>query len=410
MPRRRVYVTGLGLVSPCGNQPEEAFQRVLDGVSSVRLVPPEGEARREVALLAPATYDVSGVIPRVRSRLMARVSHMGVLAAIDALTDAGLDPASDEVRSMGVYTGCALGGSEALEGHYRAYEVGAKRYRAATVPMIMANGPAAHVSMHFGMEGPTVNYSVACVSSAMALGEAFRAIRDGYQDRLLAGGTEAQLFGGTVAAWLSLGALAREHADGPEASSRPFDAERTGLVMGEGAAMLVLESEEAVAARGAVPLAEVVGYGASSDAHNLTEPRAPTQARSMTAALADAGVAAEAVGYVNAHATGTPVGDRVECEAIRMAFGDHADALAVSSTKGVHGHLIGATGALEALWTVLALKTGRIPPTANLTRPDPECDLDCVPEGPRDVPGLDYALSNSFAFGGSNVALVFRRA
>lgn len=422
MTRERVFVTGMGVVSPVGNSVAEAFQRVYAGESAVRRVEPEGEARREAALLATADFDVEGVIPRRRARLMARVSHMAVLAARDALVDAGFGADAEAptdhgpgtptgaLSSMGVYTGCALGGSEALEDHYRAYEVGPpKRSRAATVPMIMANGPASHISMHFGATGPTVNYSVACVSSAMALGEAFRTIRDGYQHRILAGGTEAQLFGGTVAAWLALRALAREHADGPHASSRPFDADRTGLVLGEGAAMLVLESETAMERRGATPLAEVVGYGGSSDAHDLTAPRAETQAGAMRNALADAGLPPEAIGYVNAHATGTPVGDRVEILALRQTFGAHADALAVSSTKGVHGHLIGATGALEAVWTVCSLRSSRVPPTANLTNPDPECDLDLVPNVGRDMPDLRYAISNSFGFGGANAALVFKK-
>jgi len=263
--------------------------------------------------------------------------------------------------------------------------------------------------MQFGLTGPAVTHSVACVSSAVALGEAFRAIRDGYTELAVAGGAEAQLNEGTIAAWEALGAMASEHADGPQASSRPFDAERTGLVLGEGAALLVLESEEAAAARGAEALGEIVGFGMSSDAHNLTEPLPEGQVRAMRRTLADAGMEPDAVGYINAHATGTIAGDRAEWTAIERVFGSRAGGIPVSSSKGAHGHLVGAASALEAVWTVLALRTGRVPPTANLTSPDPDCPLDCVPLEARPADGLRFALSNSFAFGGSNAALLFAK-
>ena len=235
-------------------------------------------------------------------------------------------------------------------------------------------------------------------------------MRDGYLERALAGGTEAMLNDGTVVAWESLGVLAKEHRDGPAASSRPFAADRTGFVLGEGAAVLVLESEETMQARSAQPLAEIVGFGASSDGHNLTQPAAGGQVRAMQLALADAALEPAAIGYINAHATATPVGDKVEIDAVKEVFGEHARGLAISATKSMHGHLVGAAGALELAITVLALQRRRLPPTANLTVPDPDCDLDCVPCRGREAPGLEYALSNSFAFGGSNAALIARRA
>ena len=278
------------------------------------------------------------------------------------------------------------------------------------MPMIMASAPASQVSMRFGILGPTVTYSMACVSSGVAIGEAFRAIRHGYVDTVLAGGAEAQLNTGTLAGWRELSVLASEHETGVEASSRPFDTQRTGLVLGEGAVVLVLESESAARARGAEVLAEIIGYGASSDAYNLTEPCADGQTRTMRLALEDASVSHERIGYVNAHATGTLVGDRVEAGAIKNIFGSHSDKVAVSSTKSVHGHLVGAASALEVALTVRMLQTGRIAPTSNLTDPDPECDLDCVPLVGREAPDLEYALSNSFAFGGSNATLVLRKA
>jgi 3-oxoacyl-[acyl-carrier-protein] synthase II len=263
--------------------------------------------------------------------------------------------------------------------------------------------------MRYGITGPTLTYSIACVSSAVALGEAFRAIRDGYLEIAVAGGSEAQLNPGTVAAWHELGVLAKEHESGPEASSRPFDATRTGLVLGEGAAILILEAEDSLSARGVEPLAEVMGYGVCSDAHNLTEPLAEGQATAIRLALDDAQLSPDRIGYVNAHATGTLAGDRVESEAIKQAFGSHASTVAISSTKSMHGHLVGAAGALEAALTIRALQTGRIPPTANLTEADPACDLDYVPLVGRSKPDLEYALSNSFAFGGTNAALVLAK-
>jgi 3-oxoacyl-[acyl-carrier-protein] synthase II len=214
---------------------------------------------------------------------------------------------------------------------------------------------------------------------------------------------------GSLVAWEALSVLAKEHADGPAASSRPFAKDRSGFVLGEGSATLVLEAEDAMRARGARPIAEIVGFGASSDAHNLTQPAVGGQVRAMRAALADAGLAPETIGYVNAHATATPAGDKIEIDALKQAFGDHARRLAVSATKSMHGHLVGAAGALEFAITVLALKKQRLPPTANLTTPDPECDLDCIPCKGRQASDVEYAVSNSFAFGGSNAVLVARR-
>lgn len=411
MSRRRVFVTGLGMVSPHGEDPDAAFDRIVRGESAIRKVrsgPPEMEAD---VLLAAADFDPDGVIPRGRRMFMARAGEMAVVAARHALASAGLASQTAEVGAAGVYLGCGLGGAETLEDAYRVYFVRKRRRgRPTTVPLVMGNGPAAHISMELGVHGPTVTYSIACASSAVAIGEGFRALRDGYLDRALAGGAEAQLNDGSLAAWESLGALATEHRDGPEGSSRPFDAERSGFVLGEGAAILVLETEEAMRARGGRPYAEVLGYGAASDAHSLTEPHPDGQIRAMRAALADARLEPGAIGHVNAHATGTLAGDRVEVMALKEVFGAHAPALAVSATKSMHGHLVGAAGALEALLTVMALSRRLVPPTANLTHPDPACDLDFVRGVGRDLPDLRYALSNSFAFGGSNAALVFGRA
>ena len=307
--------------------------------------------------------------------------------------------------------GCALGGGEVIQAAHRNYFVrGSRRGRPTTIPLIMPSGPASQMCMQFGIHGPAHTYSIACAASSVAIGEAFRSIRDGYSDVVIAGGAEAMLNDTGIAAWQAIGVLATEHSDGAPMSCRPFDLERTGLVLAEGAAILILESEQRAAARGATSLAEVVGFGASSDAHKLTEPSVGGQVRAMRNALEDAGLPPDVVGYINAHATGTATGDPVEIEAIKRVFGATSPDIAVSSTKSVHGHLVGASGALECAITALALHGRRIPPTAHLTVPDPACDLDCVAGVGRDAPGLEIALSNSFAFGGSNASLVLKRA
>jgi 3-oxoacyl-(acyl-carrier-protein) synthase len=408
--RQRVFVTGLGLVAPHGGDPDAVFERLYRGESAIRKVRTGTAELGGDALLAQAEFDPADIIPKLQLVVMDRVSQMAVVAAHRALAASGLLVDDRGPADAGVYVGCGLGGSQALQDSYRVYfERRSRRPKPATVPLVMANAPAGHISLRCKLKGPTLTYSIACASSAVAIGEAYRAIRDGYLDRALAGGTEAMLNDGSVSAWEVLGVLAKEHADGPGASSRPFAKDRTGFVLGEGAAVVALESEAAARARGGSPIAEIVGYGSASDAHNLTQPAADGQVRAMRIALADAGLAPEAVGYINAHATATTAGDRIEIDAIKEVFGGHARKLAVSATKSMHGHLVGAAGALEFAITALALRKGRVPPTANLTEPDPDCDLDCVPCTGRELPGLTFALSNSFAFGGSNAVLVARK-
>jgi 3-oxoacyl-[acyl-carrier-protein] synthase II len=408
--RRRVFVTGLGLVSPHGGDPDAVFERLYAGESAIRKVRSGTAEFGADVLLAQAEFDPAGVIPRGELFVMDRVAQMAVIAAHRALARSGLLVEGRGPADAGIYMGCGLGGSNAIQDAYRIYyQRQSRKLKPTSVPLIMANAPASHVSMRYGILGPSHTYSIACASSAVAIGEAFRAIRDGYLDCILAGGAESMLNDGTIAAWEGLGVLATEHPDGPAASSRPFSADRTGFILGEGSAALVLEAAETMRARGAQPIAEIVGFGASSDAHSLTTPAVDGQVRALRAALADAGLGPEAIGYINAHATATPAGDKLEIEAIKQTFGDHARHLAVSATKSMHGHLVGAAGALEFAITVLALKKRRLPPTANRTRPDPECDLDCVPITGRQAPHLEYALSNSFAFGGSNAVLVARR-
>ena len=411
MRGRRVFVTGLGFVSPHGEDPAQVFDRICRGESAVRMVRSGTPELGADVLLASIDFEPGDRIGKLDRLFMARAAQMAVVATRNALEDSGLLLEGGGPEEAGVSMGCGLGGAEILQQTYGAYfKRNTRRARPTTVPLIMASGPASHVSMKFGLRGPAHTYSIACASSSVAIGEAFRSIRDGYSEVILAGGAEAMLTDGSIAAWQGAGVIAKEHADGAGTSCRPFDLERTGLVLGEGAATLILESEQRVAARGAEPLAEVAGFGASSDAHKLTEPSVDGQERAIRNALEDAGLSADEVGYVNAHATGTSAGDPVEIEAVKRVFGPAARKLAISSTKSMHGHLVGASGALECAITVLALQQRRIPPTANLTVPDPACDLDCVAGVGRDAPDLEAALSNSFAFGGSNATLVLRRA
>jgi 3-oxoacyl-(acyl-carrier-protein) synthase len=408
--RQRVFITGIGIASPLGNNLPEAFERALKGDSAIlsqRVG--QGDRERDV-IVAPADISSEEIAQSPSARTMARVSKLAVVATNHALQDANLLHADDHLRDAGMYSGCGLGGGEVLQDLYDRYlGTNPRRVKVASVPMTMSNGPAAHASIAFGIRGPTLTYSIACASSTVSLGEAFRAIADGYLSIAVAGGSESMLNDGSLSAWKALRVIADLHPDGASASCRPFDRDRTGMVMGEGAAFLVLESEASVQSRGAKPMSELIGYGTTSDGHNLTQPLSEGQVRAMSLALDCSGTPREAVGYINAHATGTAGGDPVEIKAIRDTFGSHAHRLAVSSTKGVHGHLVGATGALEAALTIAALQAGHIPPTANLTNPDPACDLDCVPLESREAPDLEYAISNSFAFGGTNASLLFRK-
>jgi 3-oxoacyl-[acyl-carrier-protein] synthase II len=325
--------------------------------------------------------------------------------------ETGTLPGGHNPERFGVSLGTGSGGAGSTEAAYTSLlEQKVARLRPMTVVLAMNNAIAAHVSMEFGLKGPSSTVSNACASSATSIGEAFRQIRHGYADAMLAGGSEALLNRGTIKAWQAMHTLAKPHADGPEASCRPFSTDRTGLVLAEGAAMLVLEEWESAKRRGANILAELCGYASTTDAHHLTQPDAQGQARAMTLALADAGLQASDIGYLNAHGTATDVGDVVETNAIKLAFQDLALRLPISSSKGVHGHAMGAAGAMEFIASVMALRAGQLPPTAFLDTPDPRCDLDYVPLTPRDATGIRAVMSNSFAFGGSNAVLIAKTA
>jgi 3-oxoacyl-[acyl-carrier-protein] synthase II len=336
-----------------------------------------------------------------------RFTQFALIATQEALTDAGLDLAAIDMTRAGVYLGTAMGGSGTLDDAYvHLYQRNADRLKPTTVLKAMNNAATAHISMAYGFKGPTLTFSIACSSSGTAIGEAYRLIRLGLADVVVTGGSDALLTYGTLKAWQSMHTLAVEGAHGAATACRPFSKDRTGLVLGEGAGMMVLEEAGHAARRGARVYAEVAGYGASSDATHITKPSAEGQVRAMKMALQDADLALDAIGYINAHGTATIVGDEIETAAIKEVFGERAYRIPVSSTKSMHGHMMGAAGAVEFIATVLAVSKHAVPPTANLGEPDPACDLDYVPhKGRFDVP-LRVAMSNSFAFGGSNAVLI----
>lgn len=414
-----VLVTGLGAISPLGVDCQSSFDAALAARSAVRRAPDALSAGIPDLLVAPAPVEPLSLLDRSANGLD-RATQFALVAAQEAMADAGLaDPVSDGER-FGIFAGVGFGGASTLDGLYARYFAALARddasRRSATVvhplsvPRMMANGPMAAVSMRYGLRGMGNTYSVACASSAIAAGEALRAIQHGYVDAAVVVGTEAMLTPGSLVAWNALRVMARCDPADPAASCRPFAANRGGFVLGEGAAALVLESRERAQRRGARAHAELAGYGSSSDAGHLTAPSVHGQATAMRQALAHARLQPQQIHYLNAHGTATDTGDVAESQSILEVFGPSASRLPVSSTKAVHGHLIGAGGALELMMAVMALKTGSIPPTAHLDQPDPRCGpLDFVPNVARHGCRIDAVMSNSFAFGGSNASLVARR-
>ncbi|SFC29778.1 3-oxoacyl-[acyl-carrier-protein] synthase II [Polaromonas sp. OV174] len=411
---RRVAITGLGVVSAVGCTSPAFFEALLAARSGIRAIDIPFPTGSESVLAGAIAFDPDQHFARARLLTMDRVSQFALVAAREAMAQAGLASPADGTLAgerFGVSIGTGSGGAGSTDLAYTALlEQKVARLRPMTVVLSMNNAIAAHVSMEFGLKGPSSTISNACASSATAIGEAFRQIRHGYADAMLAGGAEALLNRGTIKAWQAMHTLAKPHADGDQASCRPFSVDRSGLVLAEGAAMLVLEEWDSAKKRGANILAELVGYAATTDAHHLTQPEPQQQARAMALALADARLNTTDIGYLNAHGTATEVGDVVETNAIKLAFADHAQHLPVSSSKGVHGHAMGAAGAMEFIASVMALRSGQLPPTAFLEHPDARCDLDYIPRVARDGAGLRAVMSNSFAFGGSNAVLIAQAA
>jgi 3-oxoacyl-[acyl-carrier-protein] synthase II len=402
--RLRVVVSGLGAIAPHGDDPQRLFDALLRGESAVHPIFPE---LPRPAAAATVAFDPSRWFSKLQLAGVDRVSQIAVAAADLALRDAG-GCGDIEPTRIGVYVGCGMGGAAALE---TAYTTGRQSGRVPplTIPAFMPNAPAAHVAMRLGARGPVLTYSVACASGGVAIAEAAKAVRSGEVDLAITGGSEALIVPGVVSAWQAMHTLASFEPGEASRACRPFAAERSGFVLGEGAAFLVLESAERAAARGVRAYAELAGWGLSCDATHLTKPDAAGQQRAIAAALRVAGLQPRDVGYCNAHGTATKVGDHVESEALRGLWGDAIASLRVSSTKALHGHLLGATGALEALVTVLAVHRRALPPNAHADTPDPACALNLVREAGTQAPELEAAISNSFAFGGTNSVLAFRR-
>jgi len=409
--RRRVVITGIGAVTPLGNDAETSWQNLVAGESAAGPIT-RFDASAYTTLFACEVKDFEPTqwIEHKQARRMDRFAQMVVAAARQAEADSGLDIAKEQDR-VGVAVATGIGGLKAYQDCYDTLrDRGPDRVNPFSIPAIIPNMGAAWVSMELGTKGPLSSQCTACAASNMAIGESMDAIRLGRAEVMLAGGTEAPITEVGIAGFGAMRALSRRNDD-PKRASRPFDIERDGFVMGEAGAILVLEELEHAKARGAKVYAELIGYGLSSDATHITEPD-PTgenPARSMRNAFADAGVDPSEIDYINAHGTSTPLGDASETRVIKIALGEeNAQKTPVSSTKGATGHCLGAAGAVEAIFTVLACRDGKLPPTINYEREDPQCDLDYIPNEARDA-DVRVACSNSFGFGGHNATIVVRR-
>lgn len=382
---------------------------LAEGRSAIRRIQQFDPAQLSVQIGAEIPdYDPLNYFPAKRLDLLDRFSQYGLLAAKEAMDSSGIQLRDEERQRFGVVTGTGMGGAQTFEsGYFKLFAEHATRLHPFTIPKIMHNAATSQICMEFGAQGPALTTATACSSSGHAIGEAFHLIKYGMADMMLTGGTEAPLTFGMIRSWESVRVLATGNGN-PSKACRPFSLDREGLVMGEGAAMILLEEFEHARQRGARIYGEIAGFGMSSDASHITQPSIEGPARAVRMALAEAEVNPEDVDYINAHGTGTRVNDVTETQVIKAVFGDHARKLAISSTKSMHGHVMGATGAVEMAATVQAVEGGVIPPTANYTQPDPECDLDYVPNQARER-RVRVALSNSFAFGGLNAVLLVRR-
>lgn len=400
---RRVAVTGLGVICAIGRNLPEFACALRDGRCGIG--PIESADCTDIRFKNGAEvrgYCHTPYFDDKHADFIDRFAQFAVIAAREAVADAGIEWTERLRENTAIVTGSCVGGQSTEDkGFYDVYKMGGNRVHPLTIPKTMANAGASHISMEFGITGPSYTISTACSSSAHAIGQAFWMVRSGAADMALTGGSEAPFSFGILKAWEAMRVVSAT-------TCRPFSKDRTGMILGEGAAMITLEPLEAAQARGARLYAEILGFGMSSDACHITQPSAAGAARAMTACLHDAALAPERIGYINAHGTGTTANDPTETAAIHSVFGAHAGLLAVSSTKAMHGHTLGAAGAIEALASILALRDGILPPTANFTEPDPACDLDVIPNQARRA-GVEYAMSNSFAFGGLNAVLAFRR-
>ena len=408
--KRRVVITGMGAVSPIGNTAEEMWQSAREGRCGIGPITHFDTTNHKVKLAGEVKdLDFTPYLDKKELRRMDLFSQYAMAAAIQAWRDSSLDYEKIDPTRFGVDISSGIGGINTIETEYeRGREKGFDRVSPFFVPMDISNLAAGNVAIKLGAKGMCTCVVTACAGGSNAIGDAFRMIRDGYQELMLAGGSEAAVTKLAIGGFTSMKALCE--SDDPTRASIPFDAERSGFVMGEGAGVLMLEEYEHARARGAKIYAEIVGYGATCDAYHITSPAPGGEggARAMVEAVKDAGIQPEDIDYINAHGTSTSLNDKFETAAVKAAFGDHAYKLAMSSTKSMTGHLLGAAGAIEAIITARALQDGFIPATINYRTPDPECDLDIVPNEGRKAE-LRYAMSNSLGFGGHNASLVLKK-
>ncbi len=406
---QRVVITGMGALSPVGNTVAEMWEGFVTGRQGVDFITLFDTADSEVKIAGEVKgFDPNALMSPKEARKLDRFAQLSYASAKEALDQSGLKIDASNTHRIGVLTGSGVGGATTLTNEHKVMlQRGMRRINPFTMPMLLADSACGVLTIQFGMRGPSANFATACASAATAIGEAMEMIRAGRIDAALAGGSETPVHPFGLAAFNNMGALSTFNDD-PQHASRPFDATRSGFVAGEGAGFLMLESLAHAKARGATILAELAGYGATSDARHITTPDVNGAAMSMQIALKQAGLAPGDVDYINAHGTSTPINDSNETRAIKMVFGDAAESIPISSTKSMTGHLLGATGALEAIVLVKAIETGVIPPTVNYRTPDPECDLNYVPNGAISAE-VNVAMSNSFGFFGHNACLVVKR-
>ncbi len=400
---RRVAITGVGAICALGRNAAEVAESLREGRSGIGPIESADVSQMRFQNGAEVKgYRHQPYFDDRRADFMDRFAQFAVIAAREAVACAGVEWTPELRENAAIVTGSCVGGQSTEDiGFHEVYRLGHNRVHPLTIPKTMANAGASHISMEFGITGPSFTISTACSSAGHAIGQAYWMVRNGVTDLALTGGSEAPFSFGILKAWEAMRVVSPD-------TCRPFSKDRRGMILGEGSAMFVLEPLEAARARGARIHAEIVGFGMSADACHITQPSSEGAARAMRAVLRDSHLSPEQIGYINAHGTATPANDPTETAAIRAVFGEHAGKLAVSSTKSMHGHALGAAAALECLATVLALRDGVLPPTANYNERDPECDLDVIPNQARRAE-VEYAISNSFAFGGLNAVLAFCR-
>ncbi|TQR17593.1 beta-ketoacyl-ACP synthase II [Psychrobacillus soli] len=410
MTKRRVVVTGLGAITPLGNDIETTWSGIKEGKSGVGMLTRLDASQFSAKVAAEVKdFDIEKYVERKEARKMDRFTQYALAASIMAVEDANLTITEELGLRTGVWIGSGIGGMETYENQFRVFlEKGARRVSPFFVPMMIPDMAAGQVSIHFGAKAINSCTVTACASGTNSIGDAFKVIERGDADVMITGGAESPITHMSVAGFCSNTALSLN--TDPQTASKPFDANRDGFVIGEGAGIIILEEYEHAIARGAKIYGEIIGYGSTGDAHHITAPAPGGEgaARAMQQAIDDAGISPEQVDYINAHGTSTPYNDQFETMAVKSVFAEHAYNLAMSSTKSMTGHLLGAAGGIEAIFTVLALKEGILPPTINLETPDPECDLDYVPNVARTA-NLEYAMSNSLGFGGHNASILFKK-